>query len=64
MSVEAQIADRDERFATQARHQQGPHPLHDKTVATTTSTPTVFTTADFTYDAEARTCVCPAGKSL
>ena len=32
MSVEALIADRDmrkrdERFATQARHQQGPHPL-------------------------------------
>jgi len=69
MSVEALIADRDlrkrdERFATQARHQPGPHPLHDKTVAPTTSTPTVFTTAEFTYDAKARTCMCPAGKSL
>ncbi|WP_373067936.1 transposase [Gemmatimonas sp.] len=69
MSVEALIADRDlrqrdERFATQARHQQGPHPLHDKSATPTTSTPTVFTTADFTTDAEARTGVCPAGKSL
>jgi len=62
MSVEALIVDRDlrkrdERFATQARHLQGPHPLHDKSVTPTTSTPTVFTTADFTYDADARTCV-------
>ena len=24
----------------------------------------VFTPSDFTYDADARTCVCPAGKSL
>ncbi len=69
MSVEALIADRDmrkrdERFATQGRHQQGPHPLHNKTTTPTTSTPTVFTTADFTYDADARTCVCPAGRSL
>jgi len=66
-SVEALLADRDlrkrdERFATQSRHQQGPPPLHDKTATPTTST--VFTAADFTYDAGARTCVCPAGKSL
>ncbi len=67
MHVDALIADRDmrkrdERFATQSRHQQGPPTLHNKTA--TTTTPAVFTTADFTYDAEARTCVCPAGKSL
>ncbi|WP_373061472.1 transposase, partial [Gemmatimonas sp.] len=69
MSVEALIADRDRRkrdecFATQSRHRQGAHQLHDKTATPTTSTPTVFTTADFTYGAEARTGVCPAGKSL
>ena len=69
MSVEALIADRDlrqrdEHFATQGRHQQDPHLLHNKRATPTTSTATVFTTADFTYDAEARTCVCPAGKSL
>jgi len=67
MLVEALIADRDmrkrdERFATQPRHQQGPHPLHNKSATPTTST--VFTAADFTYDADARTCLCPAGKSL
>ena len=28
------------------------------------ATSAVFTPSDFTYDAEARTCVCPAGKSL
>jgi hypothetical protein len=57
MSVEALIADRElrkrhERFATQARLQQGPHPAHD-TIATPT-TSTVFTAVDFTYDADAR----------
>jgi len=67
ISIEALIADRDmgqrdERFATQARHQQGPPPLHHK--PPTRTTPTVFTAADFTYDADARTCVCPAGTSL
>ena len=24
----------------------------------------LFSSSDFTYDADARTCVCPAGKSL
>ncbi len=52
----------DKRFATQARHQHDPHPLHNKT-ATYTS-PNVFTTTDSTYDVETRTCVYPAGKSL
>jgi len=69
MSVEALIADRDlrqrdEHFATQGRHQQDPHLLHNKRATPTTSTATAFTTADVTYDAEARTGVCPAGKSL
>ncbi len=66
--IDALIADglmreRDERFATQCRHQTGPDPLHDKTPAAPTP-PTLFTPSDFTYDAEARTCVCPAGESL
>ena len=66
--VDALIADgdmrrRDERFATQDRYTALPHPLHDK------STPArqplaVFGPEDFTYDPVARTCVCPAGKSL
>ncbi len=67
MRVDALIADRDlrqrdERCATQARHQHGPHPLHHKPA--TPTTPPVFTATDCTYDAEARACVCPAGKSL
>lgn len=65
--VDALIADadmrgRDERFATQARHREQPDPLHDKSKATRELT--VYQPGDFRYDAEARTCVCPAGKSL
>ena len=67
MQVTALIADgdlrrRDERFATQDRHQEAPDPLHDKTPVEPTAS--LFQPSDFTYDAEARTCVCPAGKSL
>ncbi len=67
LKITALIADpdlrqRDERFATQARHQHGPDPLHNK--KSNASLPVVFAPDDFTYDAAARTCVCPAGKSL
>ena len=73
--IDALLADntmrqRDDRFATQGRHQQAPDPLHDKarspatTPPTPTPTPTPFTPRDFAYDPVARTCVCPAGKAL
>ena len=69
--IDALLADntmrqRDERFATQGRHQQAPHPLHDKTrnCTATTGTTTTFTPPHFAYDPIARTCVCPAGKAL
>ncbi len=67
MHLDALIADkdlrrRDERFTTQARYLTLPNPLHNKAVSTTL--PSVFVPSDFTYDADARTCVCPAGKSL
>jgi transposase len=67
LQVPALIADndmrkRDERFVTQGRHQAAPNPLHDKTRVETA--PSVFQPSDFTYDADARTCICPAGKSL
>jgi len=67
--VDALIADngmrrRDERFATQARYQQAPDPLHDKSASVSPNQPTVYQPSDFTYDAAARTCGCPAGKSL
>jgi transposase len=69
MEVDALIADngmrrRDERFATQARHQQAPNPLHDKSAPASQSDAPVYQPRDFTYDAAARTCLCPAGKSL
>lgn len=65
--IEALVADnamrqRDERFATQDRHQQNPDPLHDKSPVTTK--PALFTPADFTFDPEQRACVCPAGKLM
>ena len=67
MKVDALIADngmrgRDERFATQERHQQAPDPLYDK--SPTGKKATTYQPSDFTYDAQAKTCVCPAGKSL
>jgi hypothetical protein len=67
MKIAALIADngmrgRDERFATQDRHKAMPDPLHDK--AKTEKKATTYQPSDFTYDAEARTCVCPAGKAL
>jgi len=67
MNVEALIADnemrrRDARFATQDRYAALPEPLYDKSKPVATSP--LFTPSDFVYDANARTCVCPAGKSL
>jgi transposase len=67
LQITALIADndlrrRDERFATQDRHKAAPDPLYDK--ARVEQTASVFQPGDFTYDAEARTCVCPAGKPL
>ncbi len=68
LAVLALIADpdmrkRDERFADRDHHTSAPDPLHDKSGATKKALP-VFAPSDFTYDADARTCVCPAGKSL
>ncbi len=66
--VTALIADpdmrkRDDRFADRAHHTSAPNPLHDKS-GTAKKALALFTPDDFTYDGEARTCVCPAGKSL
>lgn len=67
MPVDALIADadlrrRDERFATQDQHRAKPDPLHDKSPASRALP--LYQPGDFTYDPAARTCVCPAGKSL
>ena len=68
LGVSALIADpdmrkRDDRFADRDHHTTTPSPLHDKSGATKQALP-LFASSDFTYDADARTCVCPAGKSL
>ena len=68
LDVPALIADpdlrkRDERFADRAHHTEAPNPLHDNSGAAKTSLP-LFAPSDFTYDADVRTGVCPAGKSL
>jgi hypothetical protein len=65
--VQALIADgemrqRDERFATQDAHKEKPDPLSDKSKPSRKLP--LYRPADFTYDPVARTCVCPAGKSL
>jgi transposase len=67
LGVDALIADngmrgRDERFATQGRHQQAPDPLHDKFAATKEAAH--YRPEDFDYDPDGGTCVCPAGKTL
>jgi hypothetical protein len=65
--VDALIADnamrrRDDRFATQGRHHEAPDPLYDKSPPEAPAT--IYQPSDFRYDPVARTCVCPAGKSL
>ena len=65
--IAALIADnamrtRDERFADQSRHKNKPDPLHNK--SKTVKKPEQFGPEAFRYDPEAKTCICPAGKSL
>jgi transposase len=69
-TVDALIADhqmrkRDARFASQTRHRAKPDPLYDKSRPEEQSAePRLFQPSDFQYDPVARTCICPAGKSL
>ena len=61
LEVTALIADpdmrqRDERFADREHHTTAPDPLHDKSGTAKQSLP-LFASSDFTYDADARTCV-------
>jgi len=66
--VDAYIPDngyrqRDERYDGQALHKAKPDPLHDKR-AQVKKPGGCFRVGDFQIDPVARTCVCPAGKSL
>lgn len=53
----------DARLATQARYTALPRALHDKSRPARPPL-AVFGAVDFNYDPVARTCICPAGKSL
>jgi transposase len=57
-----QMRKRDERFKDQAKHKAQPDPLYDK--AHPKKTAGHYRPKDFDYDADAGTCICPAGKSL
>ena len=67
MKVVALIADnkmrsRDERFATQDTYKALADPLHDKNGKAKKAAR--YQPADFDYDPEQGTCICPAGKQL
>jgi hypothetical protein len=68
--VEALIADnamrrRDARFSTQPLHKAKKDPLHDKSASRTPGRALpLYGPTDFQHDPVARTCMCPAGKSL
>lgn len=53
---------RDPRYAGQEQHLNKPDPLWDKSPKPRASK--LYTPADFRFDPERKTCVCPAGKSL
>jgi len=57
-----QMRKRDERFKDQAKYKAPPDPLYDK--AHPKKTAGDYRPKDFDYDADAGTCICPAGKSL
>ncbi|HUE47065.1 MAG TPA: transposase, partial [Aestuariivirgaceae bacterium] len=61
--ADPELRKRDERFASQAHHRSKKNPLHDKS-RPEPPTAGLYQPSDFTYDPVARTCVCPAGKSL
>ncbi|MFN0299932.1 MAG: transposase [Burkholderiales bacterium] len=66
-NIDALIADngmrkRDERFAGQDKHKAKPDPLWDK--AADEKKAKLFGPEDFTYDEEAKVCICPAGEFL
>jgi len=65
--IEALIADngmraRDERFADQDKHKTRPDPLWNKTKSAKKEKQ--FGPKHFTYDEEAKVCICPAGEFL
>jgi transposase len=62
--ADGQMRKRDERLAGQAHHRAKPDPLHDKRSAGHQQRVRLFRPQDFQFDAQANTCVCPAGRHL
>ena len=60
--ADKQMRQRDPRFEQQTRHKNKPDPLHNK--SNKAKKPARYKPADFTFDAIAKTCVCPAGHAL
>lgn len=54
---------RDERFKDQGKYKAKPDPLYDKR-SSKTKPSGCYRAADFIYDPQAGTCICPAGKAL
>lgn len=53
---------RDPRYAGQEQHLRKPDPLWDKSPKPRTTS--LYTPADFHFDPQQKTCICPAGKQL
>lgn len=63
--ADAQMRQRDARFVRQSRHRTQRDVLYDKSDPSPSGRPLpLYEPSDFAYDPEARTCVCPARKSL
>ena len=59
-----QMRQRDARFKDRAKHKSQPDPLYDKRAIGTEHKTQLYRPADFHYDPERNTCVCPAGQHL
>ncbi len=62
--ADAQMRKRDERFKDQGKYKALPDPLYDKGTRTTKVSHGKFKPNDFSYDPDANSCICPAGKHL
>ena len=63
MVADGQMRKRDERFATQGHQKTKPDPLYDKSGGQRQPL-RLFRPGDFIVDAQANSCICPAGQTL
>jgi len=62
--ADGQMRKRDERLVGQERHRSKPDPLHDKRAGSGEHKVQLFRAADFIFDAQTNSCICPAGEHL